>query len=289
MDYEKIIVDAATLYLLWQGNRIFAQQGPPVPPLDWRGKVKSAARYWPVATMAFMAIAIWVQPYLGPLARDLASQPVPMNGISLSGDVEIPASAATASITFPIEQPFRVDHVTTNWGSGVTLSSRGNGIDVAFTSPAPVVGGKMHWSLIAGDKSPQTQVFPATSELPLGADVRDPTQKEADVIRDLAIKGAFRVSVWCLMTETRSCPIAKKWRDVLKTAGWKPSGLNETDFDQPLHGLIVCARPDDSVRMAIGEFELALRENAIPVLEDCPAPDFAKDANYDFAFLVGSE
>jgi len=66
MDIERLIVDAATLYLLWQGNRIFAQQGPPVPPVDWWGKARSAARYWPIATMAVLAVAVWVQPYLQP-------------------------------------------------------------------------------------------------------------------------------------------------------------------------------------------------------------------------------
>ena len=66
MDIERYVVDAATLYLLWQGNRIFAQQGPAVPPVDWQGKLQSAARYWPMAAMAILAVAIWIQPYFVP-------------------------------------------------------------------------------------------------------------------------------------------------------------------------------------------------------------------------------
>ncbi len=128
-----------------------------------------------------------------------------------------------------------------------------------------------------------------TSALMTSVDMRDPSSKEAEVIRDLAIKGEFRVSVWCLMTETGSCPNAKKWREVLKTAGWKPSELNETDLDEPSRGLIVCHAPDDPIQRGMGEFELALRENAIPVSDDCRTPDIAKDPKFEFALLVGSE
>ncbi len=72
MDIERYIVDAATLYLLWQGNRIFAQQGPAVPPINWQGRLRSAVRYWPMTVMAILAVAIWVQPYFAPPSDGLA-------------------------------------------------------------------------------------------------------------------------------------------------------------------------------------------------------------------------
>ncbi len=118
------------------------------------------------------------------------------------------------------------------------------------------------------------------------SDSRDPTPKEADVIRDLAIKGSFKIAVYCLTTERDSCHYAKEWLRVLKTAGWKTGGLNETDYEEPNNGLIVCARPNSSL-VGKGEFELALRENSIPVSDDCRDPALAKDINFDFALLVG--
>jgi hypothetical protein len=89
-----------------------------------------------------------------------------MAGVSLSRNEMIPASAATASVSIPLERPYRVDDITTSWGSGVTIANRADGIDVAFASPAPANGGQLHWSAIAGDASPQIQVFPKQSLTP---------------------------------------------------------------------------------------------------------------------------
>jgi hypothetical protein len=167
MDIERWVVDAATLYFLWQGNRIFAQQGPPVPPPNWRSKVKNAARYWPIITMAFLAVAIWAQPFVGPFVNGYTGhQDTLMTGLSLSGDMEIPAASATASVNIPVERPYRVDSLSTTWGSTATLSNRDNGVNVSFASPAPLSGGKLHWSLIAGDASPQIQLFPSSATSP---------------------------------------------------------------------------------------------------------------------------
>ncbi len=90
-----------------------------------------------------------------------------LTGMTLSNDLTVPASAATASVSIPIDRPYRVGQVTTTWGSKTIISNRSDGIDVAFDSPAPPTGGKLHYSLTVGDTSSQPQIFspPAQSEL----------------------------------------------------------------------------------------------------------------------------
>jgi hypothetical protein len=120
-------------------------------------------------------------------------------------------------------------------------------------------------------------------------DSRDPAAKEADVIRDLALKGSFKVNIYCVMTETDSCHFAKKWMHILDTAGWKTGGLNlGGDFAEHESGLFVYRGDSRDSKVGPGEFELALRENAIPVSDQCPDPNFARDTNFDFALLVGT-
>jgi hypothetical protein len=124
-------------------------------------------------------------------------------------------------------------------------------------------------------------------------DPRDPTSKEPNVIRDLAIKGSFSVNVYCLMTDSDSCHFANKWMSILDTAGWRTGSLNKTDFGKPNSGLIVCLPPNSSESsrvslLAKGEFELALRENSIPVSDQCPDPTgLTREPAFNFAFLVG--
>lgn len=84
MDIERYLVDGATIYLLWQSNRILAVQGPPVKPLNWQAKLRSAIRYWPMVIMALLAIAVWAQPYLETSAS--------------SGDLQIPRYLIAALI-----------------------------------------------------------------------------------------------------------------------------------------------------------------------------------------------
>ncbi len=69
-----------------------------------------------------------------------------LTGMTLSNDLTVPASAATASVSIPIDRPYRVGQVTTTWGSKTIISNRSDGIDVAFDSPAPPTGGKLHYS-----------------------------------------------------------------------------------------------------------------------------------------------
>jgi hypothetical protein len=123
-------------------------------------------------------------------------------------------------------------------------------------------------------------------------DSRDPTSKEANVIRDLATKGAFNVNVYCLTTDRDSCDLAKKWMSILDTAGWLTGHLNRTDFGKPHSGLIVCVPPNSyggsASILAEDEFELALRENSIPVSDQCPDPaGLTKEPGFSFAFLIG--
>lgn len=137
------------------------------------------------------------------------------------------------------------------------------------------------------DRRSHGRILELPSGTAISSDSRDPSRKEADVIRDLAIKGSYKVAVYCLTTEGESCHFAKEWLRVLKTAGWKTNGLNETDYGQPINGLVVCTRPDSN-DVASREFELALRENSIPVSDECRVPELAKDnPTFDFAFLVG--
>lgn len=128
-----------------------------------------------------------------------------------------------------------------------------------------------------------------SSETGALSDSRDPTPKEAEVIRDLAIKGSYQVAVFCLTSERDSCHYAKEWLRIFNTAGWKTNGLNETDYAEAIHGLVVCkgSKPRDSP-LAVGEFELAIRENAIPLSDQCPDPRLTTDPNIDFTLLVGS-
>ena len=78
MDTERILSDAATIFLIWRQNKILALQGPPMPPANWSERLRRAERYWPLIAMAMLAIAIWLQPIV--YGRYWPPAQAPVNG-----------------------------------------------------------------------------------------------------------------------------------------------------------------------------------------------------------------
>jgi hypothetical protein len=70
MDIERFIVDGLTLYLMWTQTRIMQRQLAKDVPMDaqpvaaWRMRMAEFRRYWPLASMLVLAVAIWIQPYV---------------------------------------------------------------------------------------------------------------------------------------------------------------------------------------------------------------------------------
>ena len=91
MDAFGIAQGVATLYLLWQQNRILARQAPsPMPPPSWKQKLSSLRRYWPMTMMAILAAIAWYPRFVSPAPVDLpmivtiaADNPAPSSPLSI--------------------------------------------------------------------------------------------------------------------------------------------------------------------------------------------------------------
>lgn len=105
MDIERIIADLVTIYLLWQSNRIFAAQGPPVQPLNWGDKFRDALRYWPMAVMTLLAILIWAQPWVQPYYASASDLRIPRYWIA--GLIGAGATVVVVGVLTMIGRPDR--------------------------------------------------------------------------------------------------------------------------------------------------------------------------------------
>jgi hypothetical protein len=65
MDIEHWVADAAMIYLYWRQNKILGLQGPAVEPSSRWQRIR-AWRYWPMAAMTVLVLAMFAQPYFAP-------------------------------------------------------------------------------------------------------------------------------------------------------------------------------------------------------------------------------
>jgi hypothetical protein len=168
MDWFDKVVGLAWLALTYQQNQILRAANPVQHPSQERLRTY-AQRYWPMAVMVVLGVAIWL-PRVIPIPS-LSASVEPLHGTA-----DVPAQIREATISIPVSLPYTVHGLTADWNSNIVVTAKRSGsFTVSFSEYSPEGGGSLDWEVIprAGSRSVAT----TETETPTATSTPTPTPK----------------------------------------------------------------------------------------------------------------